>query len=1018
MPSKPPSRRTPAAAWIWLGVAALSAGCGQEPAEPVESIAPLEQQRLVDAFHADLRATLLAGIEQGRADVAREVFAPRARGVLVHPQEWPRVQESPLVRVRRDQLAGGDELKPTTLAAELVSWLPPGLAVERSQLEAHAFVPHAELESASGSFELHVAGSEPRGARVDLRASFQFAAGIVGGSWRLQRLVLLGGSWQRSTQGPRFRDVTRRVGLTYADSPTNQRLVQGFIDEHRTLALGGLTALDWNSDGFIDLLATRRRQVSQLFLNDGRGGFVPRPHPIDAPDGAGAFFLWIDLDGDGREELVSTEVERFDGAHGWIAIYTRSAVEGAQARGEGWTKLPRALRVPLPIGRRNISVQTIEPFDLDADGDLDLFFGVYGDSASRGEMFSTVDAHDGADNHLFVNEGSLEFSEVSAARGIEGTRFTYVSKAFDFDSDGDVDLWEGNDFGANTLWVNDGEGHFSADRESPLAGDTSFTMGVTLGDWANTGRWSLYVSNMSSEAGLRMAPVAPLRAESRARMHHIARGNFLFTQDEDDPSLWVEHARSAGVWEGEWAWGSVFLDVDNDGDQELWVTNGFTSHEDETRPDWDPWYWNQVVADAGFLERGELSHDVNAASAFVGSFAGYQRDRLFSAPDDDRERFVDTAWIEGLDLDHDGRCVIALDVDGDGDLDVAEWTLQGLVLLENRSAPASFTRVRLVPSPASHTLGAVVSVSAGGVLRRRLSRATDGFQSQAPRDLHFGLGEAALIEELTVHWPSGTIERFEDLAVGRLLVVQEGAGEVRLDDLPRWPSDALEREPVREVRDARGQVLRAFAFEPAPADIAAFEALALDEPTYPDLLLYEGRRALAASRARESVALLGELIQRHPDHSRGHAALGQARLALGQPAIALRCFERAVEHDPDYALGHYNRAVILNQIGRSMDAVAPFTRAVSLEPDRADWWLAYGETAAVVGRPDVAERAFVRATELDPGLADAHLLLGKARAQQGRYAEAIPSFERVLELDPDRGEARQALVLARRLAAE
>ena len=137
-----------------------------------------------------------------------------------------------------------------------------------------------------------------------------------------------------------------------------------------------------------------------------------------------------------------------------------------------------------------------------------------------------MDARDGADTLLFINRGDLRFSEESDARGISGTRYTYAAHLFDFDGDGDLDLFEGNDYGSNGLWDNRGDGTFVARPDHPVAGGASNTMGVAVADWDNSGRWSLHLSNMYSHAGQRVVRLAEtLGGAMHDRLRRLAGGN-------------------------------------------------------------------------------------------------------------------------------------------------------------------------------------------------------------------------------------------------------------------------------------------------------------------------------------------------------------------------------------------------------------------------------------------------------------------------------------------------------------
>ena len=262
---------------------------------------------------------------------------------------------------------------------------------------------------------------------------------------------------------------------------------------------------------------------------------------------------------------------------GSVGLYTRRAGE--------WQFLPNALEFDNPSGAQRTDAQPLTAGDVNGDGLIDIVVAGYETDQSRDpERFNRVDARDGADTLLFINHGGLRFTEESDARGISGTRYTYAAHLFDFDGDGDLDLFEGNDYGANEVWDNVGDGNFRALADHPAAGDASNTMGITVADWDNSGRWSLHLSNMYSHAGRRVVRLAQsLGGAMRGRLGQLANGNQLFVQA---PGGWEERAAALGVNEAGWAWASLFFDLDNDGDQELFVTNGNTSHRDPEAPDY------------------------------------------------------------------------------------------------------------------------------------------------------------------------------------------------------------------------------------------------------------------------------------------------------------------------------------------------------------------------------------------------------------------------------------------------
>lgn len=1014
------------------------AGCGAEEALPVHF--PIGQPSL---YERDFDQTQGVAHQLERGPLKAMLSAARKQasallGAVLHPSFAGRFpnpdQGTPLADPQLDiwDLSGAG-LEPLNGTAFVQAWMAhsqPWHSIERASVEVSRLwlVPQDSdgSQRVTGRAEFQLAGLRPGGGRGSLKLSLAFEAlRDSPGPWQLSRIDCLSGEKLRGP-APSFRSITRETGFDYRISKRNRSLGQSFVDEHQTLALGGLSALDWNGDGFWDLLGSRRGQLSTLFLNDGQGGFQPTPLPVEDPRQAGAFLLHVDLDGDGREELLNSRVLSYAGGRAKCGLYTRE--------GEQWTLHAGAFSFPNPVGLRRLAIQTVVPLDANGDGLLDLFFAVYGSATSRGPAYNSVEAHDGADNHLFINQGGLKFEEESNQRGISGTQYTYVATAFDFDADGDQDLFEGNDFGPNILWLNDGQGLFTKDTASGLGGVSAYSMGATLADYDNTGRWSLYVSNMSSASGARMVDLPTgLEPDLRERVRVIASGNRLFEQGPD--GHWSEGAEAAGVARAGWAWGAVFADLDNDGDQDLFVTNGFTTHSERSLPDWQPWFWRQVLDDADALQAGRVARDANVAvGAFRGSFNGNERDHYFHNPDGASGRFVDAAYVRGLDLASDGRSVVPVDVDGDGDLDLALWTLQGLELFENRAPKRAFTRIALASNRGTvGTLGARVSITCAGQTQRQVQRLVDGFQSQVPGHLHFGLGTLQVIDELRVVWPSGLEQSWSNLPAGRLLRLEEGVSDAQLEELPAWPEASRPRgvapsatifarrlgDDVQALADA-GQALILYL---APdADAAWPEAEAL-RAAYPELRLvrlldpevFEGAVGSELYATYELDADLQERLFGDGPSVRPSSFLfgtqGQLARAYLRPASFAElqaCLEELADEPPFPGL--------LVQAGRRALAEGRFREARELflgaVADGAGEPAAYDGLARAqrnLARPDLAEEAYRLSLTLDPDYALGHFNLGTSLVARKALPEAVQEYLQALRIQPSDLRAHLAL---------
>ena len=544
------------------------------PARHVTDVDVSEETQ--SAVQASLKQTFIAGVRRFDWQLAASALTDDFRGRFPAPAGG-RVVADDLLDIRRYAPEALGVLDRDGLLAALRAHVEPWVAVDRASWHAFEFLLAPDGERAFVRAHLQLGGADRQRARTVLEVTASAEVVKAGAdAWRIRRLDVTD-AFRAGNPSPPFQDITDAVGLHFNRSPENDRLRQDVADTGMSLIDSALSVVDWNRDGYWDVIATEVARHGILFLNDGRGGFVREPLPVGNELLIPSQYLFVDLDGDGLEEIAGSRMTYRDG-RAWMGIHTR--------RDGAWVYLPRALAFDNPPGVRRNEAQFMAAGDADGDGRLDLFVGGYQTNRSGSpEAFNRVDANDGADNLFFVNHGGLRFTEESEERGISGTRYTYVAQFFDFDRDGDLDLFEGNDFGRNLVWDNRGDGTYRALGDHPLARDTGNTMGVTVADWDNSGEWSIYLSNMYSHAGQRVVRLAgSVGDEMQARLAVLTRGNQLFSRADGD-GAWRERAVPLGVNEAGWAWGSLFYDLDNDGDKELFVTNGNTSFEDPEAPD-------------------------------------------------------------------------------------------------------------------------------------------------------------------------------------------------------------------------------------------------------------------------------------------------------------------------------------------------------------------------------------------------------------------------------------------------
>ena len=364
----------------------------------------------------------------------------------------------------------------------------------------------------------------------------------------------------------------------------NHWLQRGQDDHHNfILSTPGLAIGDVDGDGLEDLYLCQEAGLPNRLFRQQRDGSL-----IDISKDAGVDWLvnsrsalLADLDNDGDQDLAVAVL-------GGIVI----------AKGDGRGKF--SIHLVLPTSD---DVMSLSAADFDQDGRLDLYVCAYAPSsfleqsvnvslAAESANFVYHDANNGAENHLFRNETSSDadwqFRDVTDEYGLNenNQRWSLAASWEDFDNDGDQDLYVANDYGRNNLYRNDfdanGQRRFVDIAAMAGAEDSASGMSVSWSDYDQDGWMDIYISNMFSAAGNRIAYQDRFKHDApsdvKKRLQRFARGNTLLRNQRD--GTFVDVSLDTGVTLGRWAWGSRFIDINNDGHEDLVVANGYITTDD------------------------------------------------------------------------------------------------------------------------------------------------------------------------------------------------------------------------------------------------------------------------------------------------------------------------------------------------------------------------------------------------------------------------------------------------------
>ncbi len=513
-----------------------------------------------------------------------------------------------------------------------------------------------------------------------------------------------------------------------------------------------VSVADFDRDGWPDFYLTNSADgsLNRLYRNQHDGTFKDVAGELGVADvnragtGVSMGAVWGDYDNDGYDDL-------------FLYKYGRPELFHNDA-GKGFTAVSEQAGLPAWV-----NANTAVWLDYDRDGRLDLFLpGYWNEDVDLSHLKTTKImpesfeyAENGGRKYLFHNLGGGKFEEVSAQLGIASRRWTLATAAGDLSGSGFPDLFLANDYGIPQLYVNEGGARFiESGRAAGVAMAPKSGMNASFGDVFNDGRLSIYKTNIS-EPGV------------------LVQANDLWVPRKTTSSAagatpqYEDLATSVGVDLGGWSWGAQFGDLNNDGTQDLYLTNGYISAGERS----SYWYDFAVIA----VGHSAIIGDAANWPAMKGrSLSGYQRKRVWL--NDGLGQFTDVAQVVGVTDTYDGRAVALADLSNRGVLDVIVANQRGpLLIYRNTVAPGRHWIELALEGTASNrsAIGARVELHWGGRTQVQEVSGGNGFSSQNDRRIHYGLGAATSVDRIVIRWPSGQMQVIDHPAIDAILTVKE-----------------------------------------------------------------------------------------------------------------------------------------------------------------------------------------------------------------------------------------------------
>ena len=602
-----------------------------------------------------------------------------------------------------------------------------------------------------------------------------------------------------TSDAPLFSQVPAKVsGISFVNPiDTTHELKRLYI---AAFACGGIALGDVDGDGRLDVFLTGGAVANRLFRQVSPWKFEDITQAANpALDGNGNWSsgaAMADIDGDGDLDIL---VGNYDKP---LQLFINQGADG----GNRVTFTEEAAQWGLDVADASLMPSFC---DFDNDGDLDVFLqcGEYQRANGRPaetpvieengtyrikpgfEKYYAIKINEygkqefvnaGRANYLFRNEGTgKKFTDITTKAGLSGRHITNSATWWDYDGDGSMDLYEGNDFrDPDRLYRNNGDGTFTDVIKNTLSHTTWFSMGADVGDVNNDLLPDFLIADMAGTS----------HYVSKATMGEMGKfRHFLMTvvpRQFMRNALYVntgtprfqESSFMSGIASTDWTWAVKLADFDNDGRLDAYFTNGVARSFNDSdnarsvesyvgKTAWDHW------------ERFPQRKEQNLAYRNVGEL-----------------KFANVSESWGLAHNSMSYSAATGDIDGDGDLDLLVASLdEEVTLYRNDRRTGSSIKIRLQGSDANtFGIGAKVTVVTDAETAprqhvRHLIPAT-GFLSSNEPELHFGLGDAKKVVAISVQWAHGETQQFTNLPVNhRYAITAQG----RKNPVPKQKDSAV-----------------------------------------------------------------------------------------------------------------------------------------------------------------------------------------------------------------------------------
>jgi len=581
----------------------------------------------------------------------------------------------------------------------------------------------------------------------------------------------------------------KETGIDFLNKVKNQKNFNIF--KYRNFYNGGGVAIgDINNDGLADIYLTGNMVANKLYLNKGNLTFedISVSAGIEGNKPWSTGVVMVDINQDGLLDIYVSNAGNLKGNNHDNDLYINNGDLTFTEKASDFN-----------LAKTGFSTHA-SFFDYDKDGDLDAYIlnnsnipvsslGYAEQRDKRAQDWENVPQIFRGVGDMLLRNDNGKFVDVSEEAGIYGSLIGFGLGVMVTDMNGDFypDIYVSNDFyERDYLYLNNQDGTFKEDITNWTSHLSLSAMGVDIADINNDGNADIFITDMLPEADQRVKSVMEFEGYNVFKLKQSKDFSQQYIQNtlqlNNGNSTFSEVAYFSGVAKTDWSWAGLLFDMDNDGNRDIFITNGI--NHDLTDLDFVNFFANEIIQKMALTGKKQaIDSIINKMPVKPQPNYAYKNNGDITFDNANKE------W--GFETPSLSNGVAYGDLDNDGDLDMVINNVNMLPFVYRNNSDSlttnNYLKIKLEGDQVNKFgVGSTVKIYHNNKIYVQDQMPSRGFQSSMDYVMTIGLGKATKVDSLRIIWPNNKTQKWNNIEVNSTLTLKQSeATEIQSSLLPK-----------------------------------------------------------------------------------------------------------------------------------------------------------------------------------------------------------------------------------------